>query len=618
MQARLDVRDAGAMIAGRYRVVRPIAQGGMGEVVEAIDQASGARVAVKVLRRDVVADREAIARFRREGDILASLRHPNIVAVPHAGTTPDGALYLVMEMLDGETLGARMRRERQLPPGALVPTVAQTADALAAAHDAGVIHRDLKPDNVFLSRTPGGAEIVKLLDFGVSKLAAEEERLTRTGELLGTPRYMAPEQVSGERDLDGRVDVYSLGVILYEAIAGRPPFLGSTTGDLVIAILSGKPAPLRTLAPLIDPAVEAVVLRAISKARDARYATPTALADAFAQATGVVVRSSFVGDAPAVRPGMGTLMLGGGVEAPMPLAARTELLEPASEPDALRPGTLSAFSAIAPIETPSLPQLSAPHGSGATHEPAAGAHMPPTRATPMAGYAGPSVAQESAPATAQGRAGTSQRPLDRTGNGRPSVARDAGAVRVQAMPAVDARAMMAASKRPKSAKKRRSLLLPAAIVGLLLGALVATALVVVVLLRKPAAAPPTTTVAPEDRAATVGASTPSPAPGDVPAMPPADVAPTMPAAPIAPVAPTASPAVPQAPVPPGSAAPPPPTPVGVAPAPPPSAPTPVTPTPSTTRRGTSTTPRQTEIRLPTGGGRRPRLPGPGLPTISFP
>ena len=217
------VEAVGAVIAGRFRIERSLGEGGMAEVFQAHDMAARHPVAIKLLKKDIANNPEAIERLRREAQVLERLDHPAVVKLETFGKLEDGRLFIAMEMLKGETLGDRMRREGRVDPADLSPVVAGACAGLAAAHDAGIVHRDLKPDNIFLEETDAGMQ-VKLLDFGISKVTGSD-KLTQTGEVLGTPRYMAPEQLSAERDLDGRTDVYAMGVILYEALAGarRPP-----------------------------------------------------------------------------------------------------------------------------------------------------------------------------------------------------------------------------------------------------------------------------------------------------------------------------------------------------------------------------------------------------------
>jgi serine/threonine-protein kinase len=289
MSSRPDSAAAlGTVLVGRYRLDATLGAGGMAEVFRATDTHTGRAVAVKILRGQSASNREAVMRLKREGEVLSALRHAAIVAV-EAAYELEGGVFLVMELLEGETLGARMKRGI-MTPMELAPIVAGVAAGLSAAHAQNVVHRDLKPDNVFLvpdaQSGREGALRVKLLDFGISKVWYGE-KLTQTGQVLGTPRYMSPEQLGAEVDVDPRIDVYALGVILYEALAGTPPFLATSPTDLIVAILHGKVAPLRAVRPELSPAIEAVVMRAMARSRDARFGTARELADAFLDAAGV-------------------------------------------------------------------------------------------------------------------------------------------------------------------------------------------------------------------------------------------------------------------------------------------------------------------------------------------
>lgn len=273
----------GATLDGRFRLVREIASGAMGSVWEAED-AAGARVALKVLRPELHSEPAIRRRFRREASILQSISHPAVVRILDVGTDASERSYTVMELLHGETLEARLGRERRLAPRALAPIVRAIADGLAAVHAHGVIHGDLKPSNVFLPES--GASAVKIVDFGLSKIEGLE-RLTRTGELTGTPAYMAPELLTGAGELDARLDQYALGVVLYQALAGKLPFaLHKHPGALMFDIVMGKAAPLEEVAPDVPPAVREVVARAMAPKRDARFADVLELARALEDAAG--------------------------------------------------------------------------------------------------------------------------------------------------------------------------------------------------------------------------------------------------------------------------------------------------------------------------------------------
>lgn len=276
---RQSLPSPGAVMAGRYRLVRVIATGGMGAVYEADDQKSTERVALKLLHPELTADRDVRRRFRRESSVLRALEHPSIVRILDVGAEEEAEfLFSVMELLRGQTLAEHLEREGLLTPRALLPIVDGIAEGLAAAHAHGVIHGDLKPANVFLA--DGG---VKLLDFGLSKVLGLE-RLTQTGEVIGTPAYMAPELLTGKGELDERIDTYSFGILLYQSLSGRKPFEGKIAGKLMMDIVMGQAPALRDLRPELGEAVALVVAQAMSRQRERRFASADALAKAFAAA----------------------------------------------------------------------------------------------------------------------------------------------------------------------------------------------------------------------------------------------------------------------------------------------------------------------------------------------
>ncbi|MBI5500543.1 MAG: protein kinase [Deltaproteobacteria bacterium] len=270
----------GRTIEGKYEIVRRIGEGGMGSVYEARHLLLDKKLAVKVLLPEVAGDPEVVQRFHNEARIAASLGHENVIEITDMGVLPSGSPFIVMEFLQGESLAHRLEENNRLSTSETVRILAPVLDALAVVHEAGVVHRDLKPDNVFLARRSGaeGARtVVKLLDFGISKLRCAETgnfHLTRTGTVLGTPYYMSPEQASGCKDLDQRADLYAVGVMLYEMLVGRRPFEGDTYNALLAAILTRDPPRPRELCPDIPEALEAIILRAM--ARDAAQRFPTA------------------------------------------------------------------------------------------------------------------------------------------------------------------------------------------------------------------------------------------------------------------------------------------------------------------------------------------------------
>jgi len=264
----------GIIVAETYEITRLLGQGGMGAVWEAKHlRLPGKRVVIKVLLFSAT-DATVLARFRREAEIGSRLGHPNIVQVLDFNTLPDGTPYIVLELLQGESLASRLLRG-PLPLEQVKAIVTQVGSALAAAHRDGIVHRDLKPDNVFLCPTDLGGEVrdvVKVLDFGISKIRGAKTVLTQDAALLGTPQYMAPEQATGRNDeIDMRTDVFAFGAMTFEMLAGKAPFTGDTLAAVIHAIVYTPTPPLATLAKETPPAIVAAVERAMEKNRDARF-----------------------------------------------------------------------------------------------------------------------------------------------------------------------------------------------------------------------------------------------------------------------------------------------------------------------------------------------------------
>ncbi|HMG51843.1 MAG TPA: serine/threonine-protein kinase [Kofleriaceae bacterium] len=272
----------GVTLSGRYLVTRKVGQGGMGAVYEATHTLIGKRVAVKVLL-EKYARREAIVqRLEQEARLASSCQNEHIIDITDFGTTEDGRTFVVMEFLEGESLAECLARETRLPEQRILQIVSQAASALAAAHARGIVHRDIKPENLFLLRRKD-QDFVKVVDFGISKSlrasdeAEEQPRLTQTGMVLGTPLYMSPEQARGDDELDARVDIYALGVIMYEAATGRVPFIGNNYLSVISQVLNEEAQLPRALRPELSEEFEAIVMRAMDKERTARYASATAL-----------------------------------------------------------------------------------------------------------------------------------------------------------------------------------------------------------------------------------------------------------------------------------------------------------------------------------------------------
>jgi serine/threonine-protein kinase len=257
----------GLLLGGRYRCERKLGQGGMGAVYRAEHVGLGKPVAVKVLLERFAAQREALTRFHKEARAASMIAHENIVDVIDVGDD-SGRAYIVMELLGGRDLGQLLRDEGPLPAPRVIGLLRQVCAALAAAHGKGIIHRDMKPENVFVVQREGRPDLVKLMDFGISKVRqAHEEslRLTESGAVMGTPMYMSPEQARGDLEIDHRVDVYSVGVMCYEMVTGEPPFRHPTYLGLLSMHLNQKPEPPRKRNPNVPGELEKIILRAMEK-----------------------------------------------------------------------------------------------------------------------------------------------------------------------------------------------------------------------------------------------------------------------------------------------------------------------------------------------------------------
>ena len=263
---------------GPYRIVRLLGQGGMGVVYEALQESIGRRVALKVLLPEYARQRDVVTRFFNEARAVNCIEHPSIVQVSEFAQLPDGTAYLVMEYLRGESLSSRLERlhsaEQRLSLGEALQLAAQMADALHAAHEQGIVHRDIKPANVMLVRDSAvaGGERAKILDFGIAKWTQGQVRGTDTHVVMGTPQYMSPEQCRGAGGVDDKTDVYALGVILYETLAGRTPFLGEGSGEFIGQHLFMEPPSLRSLAPKLPVEVVTLVHRLLIKDKAKRPA----------------------------------------------------------------------------------------------------------------------------------------------------------------------------------------------------------------------------------------------------------------------------------------------------------------------------------------------------------
>jgi len=267
----------GILIGGKYRIAQRVGQGGMGTVYRAAQSGLNRDVAVKILKRELNVDRDTVARFHREANAMSLLAHPNTVRVFDFGQTDDGLLYLVMELLEGELITQRLSREGALDVLEAVRFAQQILRSLAEAHKKALVHRDLKPDNIFVATLDGHTEpVIKVLDFGIAKVVAPDRRVdqfeTQAGTVFGTPRYMSPEQAQGA-SLDGRSDLYSVGTLLYQMLTGRAPFVDDDAVVVMAKHIREAPDPPRDAAPdrPIPESLERVVLRALAKEPGARF-----------------------------------------------------------------------------------------------------------------------------------------------------------------------------------------------------------------------------------------------------------------------------------------------------------------------------------------------------------
>jgi serine/threonine protein kinase len=300
--------EIGDVVAGKYRLLEKIGEGGMGVVYLAEHTLIEKRLALKVLRPEYSDRPELVSRFQQEAISASRIKHPNVLDVFDFGQLEDGSFFLAMEHLSGRDLAAELTQCRTIVPGRAVRLALQMCRALAAAHARGVVHRDLKPENVFLTVTEDGDEIVKIVDFGIAQLKSNEEshddasrprRLTRTGMIFGTPEYMSPEQAKGA-SIDLRSDIYSLGIILYEMVSGAVPFSGTTFMAVLTAHLTHPIPPLRAIAPdlTISCELERAILRCLEKDREKRFQSMRDLAAALQSAEEGRIASPLAGLVP--------------------------------------------------------------------------------------------------------------------------------------------------------------------------------------------------------------------------------------------------------------------------------------------------------------------------------
>lgn len=275
----------GDIIEDKYRIVRLLGEGGMGAVYEAENTRIARRVAIKVLLGDAAERPDVVQRFEREAQAAGRIGSDHILEILDFGNLPNGDRFMVMEMLDGEELSARIKRQ-VMTPEQTVPLFLQLLDGLAAAHNAGIVHRDLKPDNIFILKEKAGhKDFVKIIDFGISKfnqLNDSEHSKTKTGMLMGTPYYLSPEQARGAARSDPRSDIYSCGVILYQCVTGVVPFDAETLNELLFAIVLSPPRNIDEVAPHLDAGFRAIIQRSMARELHERFQSAQEFRDALA------------------------------------------------------------------------------------------------------------------------------------------------------------------------------------------------------------------------------------------------------------------------------------------------------------------------------------------------
>ncbi len=288
--------EAGTVVEGKYKLIEPLGGGGMGQVWSAEHVTLGSLVALKVLHGSIMTSPDHRARFEREARLMAQLgdasRH--ITKVLEHGVLGDGTPYLVMERLRGEDLATRLKRDRALPLAEAADLIGQLCKALAAAHAEGVVHRDIKPANVFLAKDEDGLTFVKLLDFGVAKALSEAGEQTLSGQVIGTPSYMAPEQLTGEAPVDQRADLFAVGSIIYRCLVGKTAFGRGSLSEMAMRIVSMTPSLPTKENPALPAGTDAFLMKALAKKPDERFQTARELADELARLAGAAGSAAFV------------------------------------------------------------------------------------------------------------------------------------------------------------------------------------------------------------------------------------------------------------------------------------------------------------------------------------
>lgn len=295
----------GEVFAGKYRVDRILGEGGMGIVVAAHHLELDQPVAIKFLLDDLATNEEGAERFRREARAAAKIQSDNVVRVLDVGILDGGERYMVMEYMEGRDLAEEIAEKGTLPVGIATGIILEAIDAVGHAHSVGIVHRDLKPANLYLAERPDGSRRVKVLDFGISKsigsTTTEELSLTKTSAWIGSPLYMAPEQMQSARDVDHRADIWSLGAILYEMIAGRPPYEADSLPQLCNLLITTDPDPIQSLVPALPDGLATAIMSCLVRDRDKRTRSTRELARALVSyatsITGSALRQSLLDQA---------------------------------------------------------------------------------------------------------------------------------------------------------------------------------------------------------------------------------------------------------------------------------------------------------------------------------
>jgi serine/threonine-protein kinase len=382
--------EIGQIISGKYKLLRLLGDGGMGSVYEASHEMLGTHVAIKVLHAELVRRSGLMERFLQEARVSAQIRSPHVVQVTDVDRTSEGVAYLVMELLQGEPLSNVVRREGKLVVATACEYTLQILSALEAAHALGVIHRDLKPDNVFLTFA-GGKPVIKLIDFGIAKLKRTEEgaqakNLTVAGMLMGTPEYMAPEQAYAADKVDVRADLYSVGAMLYEMLSGRTPVSGEDPRVVVLKVERGEVTPLVHAAPNVPPEVAGFVHRAMAPRPDVRFANATEMRLALA----AVLAGKRAMTAPLAAGGAGSAAAAFATTADA--RDMRDMREPAAAPPEIGTGTVMGAPAAAALAavSPASPGVgtstvrAAPIDPSVTRAPSPMAPSPAMPPAPMA------------------------------------------------------------------------------------------------------------------------------------------------------------------------------------------------------------------------------------------